>query len=96
MKTLVLLAIALVLTTSAGLALDRTTPQGVSTSASVRAAALDGQAKEAPNGLFVLDNDTWETYLHWHQEARGILPAVCNGDCAARPTPARISLIHPY
>lgn len=96
MKTLVLLAIALALTTSAGLALDRANPQGVLTSTSAPVAASDGRAKVGQNRLFVLDNDTWETYLHWHQEARGILPAVCNGDCAARRTPERISLIHPY
>ncbi len=96
MKTLAYLALALALTTSAALARDAVTSQGSSAGAPALVAVVDGQVKGEHSDSFVLDNDRWQTYLHWHQEARGILPTVCNGDCAARPTPARISLTHPY
>ncbi|MBI3148959.1 MAG: hypothetical protein HYZ17_10665 [Betaproteobacteria bacterium] len=96
MKTLAFLAVALALPTSAAFARDVATYQDLLSIARARVATLDGQANDGYRGPFVLDNNTWQTYLNWHQEARLIQPAVCNGDCAARPAPARISLTHPY
>ncbi len=96
MKTLALLAIALALTTRAAFAHDLAISPGVLTGAPARVAALAGPPKEGKDGRFVMDSNTWQPYLHWHLETRRIQPAVCHGDCAARPTTARVSLSHPY